>query len=464
MLCGRRHMIYLRSYPWIFGDRDEQSLFLRPLFGFSLSSSRSPGTLPVAPRISNIRRNCSVPIFDLGSSTVLADLENSASKPYLRPSSLASRVIGGTLLANQPLPPKTICSNNCSYTISIAAPSFSCNVGAQNTTALMYDPDGLPSNAKPPPYVAAGFSGSLPSAFIAENFVDGGKWDFEIMRTNYTTFNAIQPAMNVTCITWNSTYHLNYTFSGVSSSISVDQIVRQQPAIKLSPNVTEGTGGAFIPGSNLVHSRFYNATANYYGIVSTIYTYILGNATVYESGNSANLVYSPPRLAVMDLPLLNDEASDLQSGNITWSSNFTSNLEALMTNSVLSILTLDPTQMITTSCTFFDHLPHYNYNARRLWLIYGIGLGISLLCGLVGIILLVHGGPSTTGTAFSDFLVATRNLELDTLDLRKDKTTRLKYGPLAGDNGRYAFGRHGQTSFKLLERTNSDSEELSIEA
>jgi hypothetical protein len=62
-----------------------------------------------------------------------------------------------------------------------------------------------------------------------------------------------------------------------------------------------------------------------------------------------------------------------------------------------------------------------------------------MLCDLVGIVALVRNGNGTGGgNGFSDFLRATRNPELNEIDL-DGEGLRLRYGPLRKTGGRHAF-------------------------
>ncbi|KAF7365052.1 hypothetical protein MVEN_00376400 [Mycena venus] len=86
------------------------------------------------------------------------------------------------------------------------------------------------------------------------------------------------------------------------------------------------------------------------------------------------------------------------------------------------------------------HAPYFAYDARRLWLVYGLGLGFALLCDLIGIFALVRNHFGATA-GFTDFLAATRNSERHDLEVRnaQGQRIRLRYGPLRNLPGRQAF-------------------------
>jgi hypothetical protein len=129
---------------------------------------------------------------------------NSAPAPYFQPSVLASRVVGAVLLDGQPLTPISPCgSNNCSSVTTVSAPVFSCTPGAENTSALTWDSSVLLSSAGPgPTYVGAQFDDATP----ANEYLG---WDFIAHYADAGRFVATEGS-NVTCISYNATYHLNY--------------------------------------------------------------------------------------------------------------------------------------------------------------------------------------------------------------------------------------------------------------
>jgi hypothetical protein len=148
----------------------------------------------------------------------------------------------------------------------------------------------LNPESKPPAYAAATLD-VTPSVSDLNYYIG---WDFEAFFTDYALwFPASAGRSNLTCVVYNSTYHLNYTFVGSTTSVAIDQIVRQQPASQLSP--ANGSDGIFLPNS-MTHSAWFNATTNYYAVLSSMYSYLVGNITVADGLNAANFVYMPPSI------------------------------------------------------------------------------------------------------------------------------------------------------------------------
>lgn len=412
-------------------------------WAFPLVVTFAPGTLTVQSRIRTVSNTCTVPTYDFGSNILLHDGASafsfsrhhnlnlyhfaelgSASRPYERPSSLALRLVGATLLGGQPFSPISPCGSNCSYLLSAHAPSFSCSAGLVNSSALTWEL--VSSRFDPPPYVAV----TLDATASANDYTG---WDLQVHLNDYAKWSPTDAGTNLTCVTYNSTYHLNYTFVGTNPSVVIDRIDAQQPASQLSEATTDAH---LLPGS-VAHTEWFNATTNYYAILDTIHGYLVGNTSVFLTGNSVNFEYQPPNIELAQPLLL--ELGDVGSvGNLTWRSDAPHVLESLLQNITLSILTgsLDATQTASTTCVSTSTLPYFSFNPRRLWLIYGLGLGAALLCALVGIAALFQNAVGGSA-GFSDFLYATRNVELNRVGDWED--VKLRYGRVPGEGGRYAF-------------------------
>ncbi|KAJ7734213.1 hypothetical protein B0H14DRAFT_3898835 [Mycena olivaceomarginata] len=350
-------------------------------WAFPLVVTFAPGTLTVQSRIRTVSNTCTsiyntlrprFTTYDFGSNILLHDELGSASRPYERPSSLALRLVGATLLGGQPFSPISPCRSNCSYLLSANAPSFSCSAGLVNSSALTLGTCFLPIRP-------ASLRRGHPRCYGVRERLHG-----------------LGPSgTNLTCVTYNSTYHLNYTFVGINPSVVIDRIDAQQPASQLSEATTDAH---LLPGS-AAHTEWFNATTNYYAILDTIHGYLVGNTSVFLTGNSVNFEYQPPNIELAQPLLL--ELGDVGSvGNLTWRIDAPTCWNRLH-------------HLRTTST-----LPYFSFNPRRLWLIYGLGLGAALLCALVGIAALFQNALNRVG---------------DWDDVK------LRYGRVPGEGGRYAF-------------------------
>ncbi|KAF7303952.1 hypothetical protein MIND_00625900 [Mycena indigotica] len=389
---------------------------------FPLVVTFAPGTLTVHNVLKSTMTPCDVPSFNFGSNGLLFETLNSAATPYSQPSSLALRTVGATILAGKPFSPTSPCTGNCNYNVEINAPSFNCTSSLKNTSAL--PSSGDPSHQlAPPPYVAA--------AFDATPSIQYKGWDFQAHYLDYSHRIPVDPTRqgkDVSCVAYDSTYHINYTFFGSTPSVVIERIEQNQSGTQLSI----GTN-TFIDGSSSIHSSLFNVTTNYYAVLASLYTYLAGNISASLTGNSLQFTPQPANLAATQTQLVAASGG----GNITWA-DLPTVLESLLQNITLSILTLDRTQTTKTSCMTFSSEQHFTYDAYRLWLVYGPALAVALLCNIVGALALMENGFGATD-GFSDFLAATRYSELREVDSRQ--RVRLKYGMLRGYDGRYAFAK-----------------------
>ncbi|KAJ7511547.1 hypothetical protein B0H11DRAFT_1952073 [Mycena galericulata] len=398
----------------------------------------APGTLSVQTDIKPTSAPCLVPTFDFGSSA-LYDQLNSASKPYLQPSALAHRVVGGTLLGGQPFAPTCPCTGNCSYLTTVNAPAFNCTSGFPNASDLTW---GNGSLNDPPPWVGGRFN-AAPPVYYAPGMTDSsedGYWDFVAHYADAGNFLPTSTGTNFSCVSYNATYQLNYTFLGAVSTISIEHVTFVQAASQMmlgnsSQRDFTFDDPDFVNNSMLEpHSAWFNTTTNYYALLFSLYSSLVGNITMYESGDSVNYRYSPTTLAVTQ----SDLATSAENGNITWA-DVAAGMESLLANITLSMLTIDPSQTSLPTCVHSNSLPFFSYNKHRLWLVYGVALGVTLVCDVIGIIALVHNRFGATAD-FTDFLATTRNPELNEGDLSpRTAWIRLRYGMLSDGSERHAF-------------------------
>ncbi|KAJ7908455.1 hypothetical protein B0H13DRAFT_1878693 [Mycena leptocephala] len=380
-------------------------------WAFPLIITFAPGTLSVESCVQNFPEPCNVPTFDFGQSTSRGYGETTSLDPsdlvYLRPSALAYRVAGATLLGGQPFSPASPCAGNCSYLISVDAPAFSCTPGFPSTSNLTW----------------VRSSGSAGTAWAAKAFditppkYKYTNWDVLVHYADVGNLVILSDGANITCVAYNSTYDLSYTFSGSVSSISVERIVLDQP------------------GNQLMLGTFADRRAA--GSVSNDPDFDdvdhRGNGTFVYTAETTN---GPGTMAASQSHL----AGFAQGSNITWA-DVPTMMESLLQNLTLSLLTVDPSQTTLVTCQISDTHTYFSYNERRLWLVYGLGLGCALLADLVGVFALVRNQFGATA-GFTDFLAATRNTELNELDFtgaKQKQRIRLRYGPLRDATGRYAF-------------------------
>jgi hypothetical protein len=299
-------------------------------------------------------------------------------------------------------------------------------------------------------------SGSAGTAWAAKAFditppkYKYTNWDALVHYADVGNLVILSDGANITCVAYNSTYDLSYTFSGSVSSISVERIVLDQPGNQLMLGTFADRRAAgsvsndpdFDDVDHRFHSAWFNTTTNYYALFSGLYASLAGNINLDSSGGNGTFVYTaettngPGTMAASQSHL----AGFAQGSNITWA-DVPTMMESLLQNLTLSLLTVDPSQTTLVTCQISDTHTYFSYNERRLWLVYGLGLGCALLADLVGVFALVRNQFGATA-GFTDFLAATRNTELNELDFtgaKQKQRIRLRYGPLRDATGRYAF-------------------------
>ncbi|KAJ6492254.1 hypothetical protein C8R45DRAFT_1096277 [Mycena sanguinolenta] len=160
-----------------------------------------------------------------------------------------------------------------------------------------------------------------------------------------------------------------------------------RPTTARGPDASKHQWRSWIFDDPLVHTTWYNAAASYKAILDSIAAYAIGSLATASSLAALNFTWIP----IEDIPPI---------------------FESLVKNITLSILTgaADRSQS-TTTCVYSDNNTHFVYNERRLWLIYGLGLCIALLCDFFGIIALFQNNAfrGATGSNFGDFLAGMRN-------------------------------------------------------
>ncbi|KAJ7241808.1 hypothetical protein C8J57DRAFT_1558576 [Mycena rebaudengoi] len=136
---------------------------------------------------------------------------------YIHPSALAVGVIGATVLGAQPLTPISPCADNCTYSIQFNAPSFSCIDSLQNASALPTAPPDYPA----PNADTGKFFDSTP-----QQADDYSGWDFQLETVDYHQV-PMGNLRDLTCVAYDSTYQVDYTFRGTGAPSAVPKVLRR---------------------------------------------------------------------------------------------------------------------------------------------------------------------------------------------------------------------------------------------
>ncbi|KAK0486099.1 hypothetical protein IW261DRAFT_1663481 [Armillaria novae-zelandiae] len=86
-------------------------------------------------------------------------------------------------------------------------------------------------------------------------------------------------------------------------------------------------------------------------------------------------------------------------------------LERMLVNATVALIS-SAGETTTVDASVARDLFVWVYDANRLWIIYSIALGVSFVCGVLGIVCIIRNGEAGD-IAFSDIAKVTRNTELD---------------------------------------------------
>ncbi|KAF7327117.1 hypothetical protein MKEN_00287900 [Mycena kentingensis (nom. inval.)] len=483
---------FLERYIW--RSAPGMVLFAIALRGFSLVVTFAPGTLTVRRDVDNRTQTFGVPTFSFTNSGALYEVEqNDADKSYVGPSSLALRVVGATLFGGDPFMPVSPCDGNCSYTLFVAAPAFSCN----QSDAPPVQTVGTPQSYL---YQSELFNNTSPGASNPYS-----NWDFRTFYSDHAPDGTIGTRKQVVCVAFNATYEVFYNFTGVGGKVVVrnrgGQSSRRRRSWRrndgaeiyfsdvfrfvwqllaagscscaiisapsapyaptlTSPNVTNNQEASqlhvddadastnalrrrrlVVPDndSNFTHSPSFNGASNYYALLSSLYFFSVGQIFTSSSTNSTlQFSTTPERLAVRQSQLV----SQSDSRAIIWAGDLAQAFESLLQNVTLSLLQVDPRQTAAVPCTVLYGVQRFEYDPTQLWIVYALGLGLALGCNLLGFAAL-RANAFGADADFSSFVLATRFSRLEGVDPDRLGKVALRYGRL-GDGGEYGFARESE--------------------
>jgi hypothetical protein len=344
---------------------------------------------------------------------------------------VAARVLTAGQFISQPSP-----CGNCSYSISFNGPTWQC---IQVDPLVVEIPDlGLPSPPLGPFYGVDSFMSNIQANFNRSE--DQGFW----------IAYGLPPDNFIHCTLYNATYTTQVQYTSDSPIVNT--------TIQSFQQVTD----AAINGYTIIKSnKTSNAEANelwtlqnYYAIHNAVGRLLLGGI---EFRVGYGLAYLQTILGFSDMV-------QISRNNVSFPADFTKRLERYFVNTVLSLTHFlqsppvpqiegsdvrSPAAHATTEATVITYPARYTYSAGILWRSYGIAVGCSTLCILVGCHALFSNGVDAD-MSFSQILVTTRNVALDRLCdgeslggeniSKKLLKTPLRYGEERRNEGHACFG------------------------
>lgn len=394
----------------------------------------TPNTLGVSVLETTKASPCKVPTFAGGdSSKAFYEAGPDRKGPYDGPSQEIRKATAKVIPTGELLPYKSPCGANCTYTIDFFAPALKCE-----------------DQENPSDVVGDGKSWTYYDAEVAT--VEETPLTLLVSYNNYYASNmsVVKDTPNeklfrtLLCTAHNATYHLNATYTNDEPQYasSITKYHDHIPVIRDAHRFRLNCAGQEC------------ARVNFYALTSAVLAYLSGSLQKVDVEGTLD---SSTQVQNTTLVSFSDEwevAHDLLPG-----------IPALLSNLILSTLSLPSAARADAQCTARTVFPAYTYTSLWLVLPYAIALVLVLLALALGTIALQATGLRV-GDPFSQLLVTTRNPALDELaagcsslsskDGRWLKAQRVRLGELRTSDtskaasvevgtGHAAFGIAGQT-------------------
>ncbi|OJJ50258.1 hypothetical protein ASPZODRAFT_35422, partial [Penicilliopsis zonata CBS 506.65] len=365
-----------------------------------------PGAMTVEPHMFETVTHKSVPTFDAaytGNDTILGMLANALWQPdmydaYDGPTNEITRIARQAMMGSGYLTSSSPCGQNCSYSISFTAPSLECT-NESTPDLFSWINETYPEMATYPylyiayPNYEARVSGELDFEFGMQ-FAQGGK----------------TPYHNLSCVTYESTYKLNITYTDGTQTIDSDV----DPIKRLNSSAIYTDYAIMVYNSTGYSMK--NTTLNATTVMGTY-----GNVTdIYRRANLAAIqdALLESLSGYIDVYLLHNQLSantiisltDLYSGTVSapYFDLSQATLQGMLQNITLSLLTLNQTTTNTTVTETTTSNVYSFERPARLLAPYVLSLAVSLAFLIGGGHALVSNGISASTGGLLQTLCTTR--------------------------------------------------------
>ncbi|KAF8684612.1 hypothetical protein RHS04_01369 [Rhizoctonia solani] len=365
----------------------------------------TPATLRIKPVDRSSSSICLVPTLDLGNVTDRGLIRYpSPGGRYRGPSPSLRRLVFQSLLSGSFTRsihyPGSTANINITYPLSLVAPALECS--EQNSTAQV-DPNPQ-----------------------RDTFWRGTRYDVRdgnsgqnvpILQILYTSSPRTRPPTTLNCVPYISNYGITVYSNATKQVVSLSNLTMISPASQPGGSMSLVNDNPLLTGAA--------------ALIDATFDVFTGNLSQDQNGN----LLSPSSNAALASFINPSEQAPFIFVNIS------DNVERLMQNVVISIISLELFQTETT-CFAVDRVNVYLYDQSVLVNAYVIVICVAIVTLGVGIYALRDNGHSSD-TSFSGFVLATRNPTLDQAcegGRKQLLTLRIKFGILRSD-GRPAFGR-----------------------
>ncbi len=384
----------------------------------------TPGTLTVRLQPHSTDQALQVPTLDT-TGTKLYFLSDSGAAIFGGPTTAVSRtaisaMTQGLISSLQPQYP------NSSYTLNVFAPAISCKSWDSATTksfksslcdsfrgtwcsadtSLYLQKPGLRYMSWVHQPGAAGYNETNPPLGPLLNASEAYPFDWTagdlllyIAQRDYS-YPENAPDVLLTCSLLNASYTADFSFQNNRQTVAVKKREFTAFSSFQAYSYTES-------GDPLIWS---------YGAMWTAFTTTFLGYMTYPVSVREGLPPTIMQTQIQNTPLnpLPDPTYSLI--NIRSSTTYAEMIEELFTNVTLSYfsnpaLTTNSSSSPTVPVTYATYQNHYAYEPQSLWIAYGTGIGLSLLCALVGARAIIVSGATFTNS-WSTIFRTTRAPEL----------------------------------------------------
>jgi hypothetical protein len=334
----------------------------------------APGALTVMSSDTALSEPCTVSAPNLGNGN-LASAGNEFGNPISQTVAYASRIV----VQGSYLPPMSLCNGSCLFDIDFLAPALNCT----NTTTSVDFNNVLPYSDQ--------FNTVWSSSYTFDQ-------DALILQV---AFRASQPQA-VTCTAFNATYRARIQQINSSSTIAVLGVPQLHNPLStralgknwLGLDALAAALARVVNGSAVYDASSYNWRSDTNVIA---YTWIVKAASIYA-----------------DVQLMSVLPSLMENISLSIASGY------------LDIPNYPPTMTSYDTTCYYPAL-QFSYNSRRLFVTYGAGIFVTVICVLFGLHA-IHTNNAEESLDFSRLLAAILNGQLHLASRRTPITddTRLK--------------------------------------
>ncbi|VDC01568.1 unnamed protein product [Peniophora sp. CBMAI 1063] len=382
---------------------------------------------------------------------------------YASPSTGIQKLVEAVLSSSAALPwsAPAGCGIACNYTLTYDGPALRCSDIPQSSIDIPQSDDDDPTlhnaDAEPGAYIQTGtvYNATTTMGYIQTLDDDRAGPVFVPTATNspytltlaYATnpfSNNFQPTYDAHgsyCVFVNATYSASVSFMNGSQTVSARVQRYHEPYQSLLTGFS----------ANSTDDPSIRSSYATLGLIDSLSRYLAGSVTYFKG---YNLVTSSTQILESALFTVNWTYSPEHLSNHSISispalgRNVSEALQDICTNLTLSLMsdTADLNIRKPAMATVLPDTNIYEYNASRLWLVYGIALAAALVADLFGLMCMRLNGGAMQRT-FSTIAASTRGRELDELLSGPDqplpaaaKVAKLRYrGGMSNEGERSGF-------------------------